>query len=440
MTTSTSMDRQTFLTHLRQSKLVGRRELRDLEQRLPETERGRIVARALVEWGVLTRFQAELLLAGRSSGFVLGQYQILDHLGQGGMGRVFKALHRRMHRTVALKVLAPQVMQSEKAKRLFQREVRATGQLNHPNIVTAYDANHVHGRYFLVMEYVEGLNLDQLVRQRGRLPVGLACDLMRQAALGLQYAYERGTVHRDIKPANLIAQRGPMRGSPYVLKILDFGLARLHDAEDAPPGDDPAAPRKHVVLGTPDFLSPEQARDMHAVDVRSDLYSLGCTFYFLLTGQVPFPGGTKIEKLIRHGTETAAPVESVRPDVSPAVGAVVRKLMAKDMADRYQSPAELAEALEPFAQPGSVEREGVEEPPALISQAEAALDKDSADQSALGTVPPDLSPTPLSVDELPTEQERPAPERGLSLQTVLVWTGAFTLAALLLVLAMLLRA
>jgi serine/threonine-protein kinase len=437
-TTSTSMDRQTFLTHLRQSKLVGRRELRDLEQRLPETERGRIVARALVEWGVLTRFQAELLLAGRSSGFVLGQYRILDQLGQGGMGRVFKALHLRMHRTVALKVLAPQVMQSEKAKRLFQREVRATGQLSHPNIVTAYDANHVHGRYFLVMEYVDGLNLDQLVRQRGRLPVGLACDLIRQAALGLQYAYERGTVHRDIKPANLIAQRGPMRGSPYVLKILDFGLARLHDAEEAQTPSDSVVTAKRVVLGTPDFLSPEQARDTHAVDVRSDLYSLGCTFYFLLAGQVPYPGGTKIEKLIRHGTETAAPVESIRPDVSPAVGAVVRKLMAKDMTDRYQSPAELAEALEPFAQPGSVEREGVEEPPELIQP--AALDKDSADQSALGTVPPDLSPTPLSVDELPTEPERPAPERGLSLQTVLVWTGAFTLAALLLVLAMLLRA
>jgi serine/threonine-protein kinase len=359
------------------------------------------------------------------------------------MGRVFKALHLRMRRTVALKVLAPQVMQSEKAKRLFQREVRAAGQLSHPNIVTAYDANHVNGRYFLVMEYVEGLNLDQLVRRRGRLPVGLACDLIRQAALGLQYAYERGMVHRDIKPANLIAQRGPMRGSPYVLKILDFGLARLHDAEDDPqPGGGSIETPKHIVLGTPDFLSPEQARDMHAVDVRSDLYSLGCTFYFLLTGHVPFPGGTKFEKLVRHGTETPAPVESFRPDLPPQVGAIVRRLMAKEMADRYQAPAQLAEALEPLAEPGSVEREGADAPPELTQQpSRPALDEDSADQSALGTLSPDLSPTPLSVDELPSEPLRPGPtdEHGVTWNTVLIWSGAIGLAALLLGLALLLR-
>jgi serine/threonine-protein kinase len=439
MKSTTSMDRQTFLAHLRRSKLLGSREFLDVVERLPETDRGRVVARTLVEWGVLTKFQAEILLAGRSTGFVLGQYRILDQLGQGGMGRVYKALHLRMHRTVALKVLAPQVMQSEKAKKLFQREVRAAGQLTHPNIVTAYDANTVNGRYFLVMEYVNGPNLDQLVRRRGRLPVGLACDLIRQAALGLQYAFERGMVHRDIKPANLLAQRGPTRNSPYVLKILDFGLARLHDVESAE-GGDTILTSKNIVLGTPDFLSPEQARDMHEVDIRSDLYSLGCTFYFLLTGHVPFPGGSKLEKLVRHGSQTPAPVESFRPDISPQVAAIVRRMMAKEMTDRFQTPALLAAALDPFAVPGSVEREGAEDTEevsqeALLRQTEPALSDGSDEESAPVTVPADMAPTPMSEDELPA----PLPRRGPAMMYVLIWSGAIALALLLLVLALLLR-
>jgi serine/threonine-protein kinase len=434
MKSSTSMDRQTFLAHLQRSKLLGGREFLDVVERLPPTDRGRVVARKLVEWGVLTKFQAEILLAGRSNGFVLGQYRILDELGQGGMGRVYKALHLRMHRTVALKVLAPQVMQSEKAKRLFQREVRAAGQLNHPNIVTAYDANQVNGRYFLVMEYVDGPNLDQLVRRRGRLPVGLACDLIRQAALGLQYAFERGMVHRDIKPANLLAQRGPTRNAPYVLKILDFGLARLHDAEPAQ-GGDTILTSKNIVLGTPDFLSPEQARDMHEVDIRSDLYSLGCTFYYLLTGHVPFPGGTKIEKLLRHGSEAPAPVESFRPDINPQVGAIVRRLLAKQMTDRFQTPAQLAAALDPFAVPGSVEREGAEDTEDVTHEALLRRTEPAHGDDAPATLPPDLAPTPLSEDGLPAELPRRTP-----VQTyVLVWSGAIALALLTLGLALLLR-
>jgi serine/threonine-protein kinase len=436
MKSTTSMDRQTFLAHLRRSKLLGSREFSDVVERLPPTDRGRVVARTLVQWGVLTKFQAEILLAGRSSGFVLGQYRILDELGQGGMGRVYKALHERMHRTVALKVLAPQVMQSDKAKRLFQREVRAAGQLTHPNIVTAYDANQVNGRYFLVMEYVDGPNLDQLVRRRGRLPVGLACDLIRQAALGLQYAFERGMVHRDIKPANLLAQRGATRNVPYVLKILDFGLARLHDAE-AEQGDT-ILTSKHVVLGTPDFLSPEQARDMHGVDIRSDLYSLGCTFYYLLTGHVPFPGGTKIEKLLRHGSETPAPVESFRPDVNPQVGTVVRRLLAKQMTDRFQTPAHLAAALEPFAVPGSVEREGAEDTEEVLHEAQLRRTESAHDDEddAPATLPPDLAPTPLSEDDLPVQ---PLSRRSPAVRNILIWSGAIALALLVLGLALLLR-
>jgi serine/threonine protein kinase len=346
------MDRQTFLSNLRQSGLVTGEQMAKVVPRLPDTNKGVILARALIEHGLLTRFQAELLLVGRTSGFHLGQYRILDHLGRGGMGRVFKAEHQTMNRVVAIKVLAPHLVKTPKAQQLFQREVRAAAKLVHPNIVTAYDANQIGDRCYLVMEFVDGPNLEQLVRHQGPLPVGLACDFIRQTAAGLQYAHEVGMVHRDIKPANLLAQR-PAGGSPYTscsIKILDFGLARLHTmTPDGTPAGDSIMSAENTVLGTPDYLSPEQARNLHQVDIRSDLYSVGCTFYYLLSGRVPFPGGTTLEKLVRHTTETPTPVEQLRPDVSPAVAAVVRRLMAKDPRQRYQTPAELVATLAPFA-------------------------------------------------------------------------------------------
>jgi serine/threonine protein kinase len=345
------MDSETFLEHLRQSGLIAEKDLDAALERVPVSERGRSVARALVQLGLLTKFQAELLLVGRTNGFVLGQYRILDQLGQGGMGRVFKAEHLTMGRTVAIKVLAPQHTRTEKARHLFMREVRAAGKLMHPNIVTAHDANEVDGRHYLVMEYIDGPNLDQLVRERGQLPMGLACDIVRQAASGLQCAFEHGMVHRDIKPSNLLLQRtGTTLSSGYLVKILDFGLARLGDVAEGA-GAASGSSGKHVIMGTPDYLSPEQARALHLVDIRSDLYSLGCTFYFLLTGQVPFPGGTAVEKLLRHSNEDVVPVEQQRPDLPQVVADIVHCLLAKDPAHRYQTPAELVLDLVPHAAP-----------------------------------------------------------------------------------------
>jgi serine/threonine-protein kinase len=346
------MDRQTFLCNLRQSGLVTGEQMAKVVHRLPDSDKGAVLARVLIEQGLLTRFQAELLLIGRTNGFHLGQYRILDHLGRGGMGRVFKAEHQTMNRVVAIKVLAPHLVKTPKAQQLFQREVRAAAKLVHPNIVTAYDANQIGDRCYLVMEYVDGPNLEQLVRQQGPLPFGVACDFIRQASTGLQYAHELGMVHRDIKPANLLAQR-PTGNSPYascVIKILDFGLARLHTmSPDGTPTGDSIMSAENTVLGTPDYLSPEQARNLNQVDIRSDLYSLGCTLYYLLSGKVPFPGGTTLEKLVRHSTENPVPVEQLRPDASPPVAAIVRKLMAKDPRQRFQTPSELAGALAPFA-------------------------------------------------------------------------------------------
>jgi serine/threonine-protein kinase len=356
MPTQPSVDRQTFLANLRKSGLVSEEQLAKASPRLPSSAQGEIVAIALVEMGLLTRFQADRLLAGRTSGFFVGQYRILDELGRGGMGRVYKAQHRTMQRLVALKVLAPNLLQTERAKDLFLREVRAAGQLVHPHIVTAYDANNAGGRYYLVLEYVDGPNLEQLVRQQGPLPVGLACEYVRQAALGLQHAHEARMVHRDIKPANLLVQR-PGDGTPGVVKVSDFGLARLQVPGTRDPGISESNPgtivtRENAVMGTPDYLSPEQSRDLHSTDIRSDLYSLGCTFYFLLTGRVPFPGGTVLDKLIRHNAEQPAPITKFRTDVTPPVLAVVSRLLDKNPADRFQTPAELAQALEPLARTG----------------------------------------------------------------------------------------
>jgi serine/threonine protein kinase len=349
MTTPRHVSRRAFLSHLRRSGLLSAEELSQAQQLLPEVTRGRLLARALVEKGVLTRFQAERLLIGRTDGFVLDQYVVLEELGRGGMGWVFKARHRTMNRVVALKVLAPGLTKTERAQEMFLREVRAVAQLVHPNLVTAFDANLVGDRYYLVLEYVDGPNLDQLVRTRGPLAVGQACDFIRQAASGLQCAHTAGMVHRDIKPANLLVQRQAADGGPGLVKVSDFGLARLQEGADAGPGGGTLVTRPNTVMGTPDFLSPEQARNLHNTDIRSDLYSLGCTFYYLLTGQVPFPGGTSLEKLIRHNTEQPAPVEELRPEVPAAVAAIVRRLLAKKPEDRFRTPAEVATALEPFS-------------------------------------------------------------------------------------------
>src|SRR5262245_54066408 len=277
-----SIDRQTFLAYLRQSRLVSDERLGQIARGFPNRKTGRDLALALIDDGSLTRFQTSRLMLGRPDGFVLGQYRILDQLGRGGMGRVFKALHVPMNRVVALKVLAPELLQTDRAVDLFLHEVRAVGRLQHPNVVTAYDANQINGRSYLVMEFVDGPNLDQLVRRQGPLSVGLACDYVKQAANGLQSAHQLGMLHRDLKPANVLVQwRGQAGGdSPGPVKISDFGQARLGQPYDANVPRATILTKENTVMGTADYLSPEQSRDLHKTDVRSDLYALGCTFYY----------------------------------------------------------------------------------------------------------------------------------------------------------------
>jgi len=285
----------------------------------PDVESASATAQSLIAGGFLTRFQVERLLAGRTDGFILGQYAILDQVGRGAMGRVFKAKHRTMNRFVAIKVLSADVTRTAPARDTFHREVRAAASLNHPNIVTAYDANEVGERFYLVLEFVDGPNLDVLVRQRGPLPVAEACEIVRQAALGLQHAHEHGMVHRDVKPANLLIARPSKTVPGCVVKIADFGIARLQPPQ-AHSGRTPATPASGI-LGTPDFVAPEQAHDPRKADHRADLYSLGCVFYFLLTGRVPFPGGTALEKVARQQHESPQPIHQFRADVPPQVAA-----------------------------------------------------------------------------------------------------------------------
>jgi serine/threonine-protein kinase len=348
-----TINSQVFLAHLQQSGLVSESQFVEIRKKASALSTGPQLAHALVEQGLLTPFQADRILRGRATGFLLGPYRILDQIGRGGMGRVYKAEHRTMGRIVALKLLQPSVLSTKRATELFQHEVRAIAQLQHPNIVTAYDANEIDGRFFLVLEYVDGPNLEQLVKQQGPLSVGLACDYIRQAANGLQCAHQRKMLHRDIKPANILIQPQGGNGSPGLIKISDFGLARLAAPNSTLASQDSnhktILAKENSVMGTPDYLSPEQSRDLHKVDIRSDLYSLGCTFYFLLTGSVPFPGGTQMDKLIRHATERPRSITEFRCDVPPPVIAIVERLLAKKPEQRYNTPAELADALAPYA-------------------------------------------------------------------------------------------
>jgi serine/threonine protein kinase len=289
-------------------------------------------------------------------------YEILGELGRGGMGIVYKARHLGRNQIVAVKVFRRERLAHPEALRRFRREAQAAARLSHPNIVVVYESDQDGDTHFLAMEYVAGITLQNLVEYNGPLPPALACDFVRQAALGLQHAVEQALVHRDIKPANLMVvapnlalpqsrQRIPLPPRPLV-KILDMGVARLYQMRDLGEDSLTTLTRDGAVIGTPDYIAPEQLEDPHKADIRADLYSLGCTFYFLLSGRVPFPGGTLIQKLDRQRWETPPSVDQLRPEVPAAVASVVRKLMAKHPDDRYRTPGELADALEQLTRTG----------------------------------------------------------------------------------------
>ncbi len=308
-----------------------------------------VLAEQMIRDGLMTRFQADQFLEGKSRGFLIGNYKVMERIGAGGMALVYLCEHRQMRRRVAIKVLPTSFAKDEEYLKRFEREARAVAALEHPNIVRAYDIDHDSDLHFLVMEYVDGRPLHEIVKRGGPLPFGVAAEYARQAALGLQHAHEAGLVHRDIKPGNLMVDRTGM------VKILDMGLARFQQEEGA-------EVLTRGMLGTPDYLAPEQARDSHTVDIRADIYSLGCTLFYLLAGRPPFEG-TPAQKIAFHQSSDPPPLIGMfRPDTPEALEQIVQKMMAKDPAERYQTPAEVAEALAPLAEPPTAPSPGVETP------------------------------------------------------------------------------
>jgi serine/threonine protein kinase len=279
-----------------------------------------------------------MLLAGKWRNFILsGKYKVLCPLGSGGMGHVYLCEHQVMRRRVAVKVLSPRLGDATSLER-FHREARAVAQLKHPNIVGGYDVDQDGDLHFLVMEYIDGSTFQAIVKKYGPMEPMRASHYIRQAALGLQHAHEAGLVHRDVKPSNLLLDRSG------TVKILDMGLARFYREE----ADDLSARHNQGPVGTMDYMAPEQALNSHQVDIRADIYSLGATFYFLLAGRSPFQGRTTLQKMLCHQFERSQPIRELRPEVDEELAAIVDRMMAKEPAERYPVPAEVADALAPW--------------------------------------------------------------------------------------------
>jgi hypothetical protein len=295
----------------------------------------------------VARFQETISQAAvretRSAPERLGSYELLQPLGEGGMGVVYKARHIHLNKVVALKLLPSERLSNPQAVARFQREMVAAGALTDGHIVAALDAGESEGRHYLAMEFVEGLNLGEVVRRYGPLSVADACEVVRQAALGLQHAHERGLTHRDIKPSNLMLARGGQ------VKVLDLGLARFLSA-DRQSGSDVTATGQ--VVGTVDYIAPEQVENPRSADIRADVYSLGCTLYFLLAGRSPFSGpayASVHKKLMAHAREPIPPLREQRPKLPQGLVRVVERMVAKQPAARFATPQEVAEAVAPLA-------------------------------------------------------------------------------------------
>ena len=329
-----------FVKQLEDSGILAGDTLKDFVPPKASPKDAEELARELVRQKKLTKFQAELFWQGKGKSLVLGNYVLLEKIGQGGMGAVYKAEHRRMKRTVAIKMLPPSAMKNAAAKARFQREVEAAAKLRHPNIVAADDADEANGIHFLVMECVDGSDLSALVKKNGPFSVHQAVNYILQAARGLEYAHRKGVVHRDIKPSNLLLD------SEGTVKILDMGLARIDAGGDV--ATQAELTGTGTVMGTVDYMAPEQALSTKSADARADIYSLGCSLFYLLTGKATYDGETLMAKLLAHRESPIPVLRSVVPDVSEQVEAVFQKMVAKKVEGRYQTMTEVIADLERY--------------------------------------------------------------------------------------------
>ncbi len=354
-----------FLDQLTGSGLLSADDVSSALSALPNDQQpqdGEQLARELVKQKKLTKFQAEQIYGGKGKSLTLGNYVILDKLGQGGMGMVLKAEHKRMKRLVALKVMSPAAVKTPDSLKRFHREVEAAAKLRHPNIVAADDADEAKGTHFLVMEYVEGSDLSVLVKKHGPLPVEQAVKCIIQAARGLEFAHEQGVIHRDIKPANLLID------AKGTVKILDMGLARIDDSVGGS-SEGAGLTSTGTIMGTVDYMSPEQAMDTKHADARSDIYSLGCSLYYLLTGKCLYDGDTIMKKLMAHrespipelsgecgvrsGEQDHGVMPSTPHSAPPTLNSVFKRMVAKKPEDRPQTMTQVIAELERCLSGGS---------------------------------------------------------------------------------------
>jgi serine/threonine-protein kinase len=325
-----------FLKLLGDSGILSSQDLRSLQAQIPAENRrqdAQELAHELVRDKKLTPFQANALCTGKPQRFILGNYVLLEKIGAGSMGMVYKAEHRRMKRIVAIKVLPRATFKDPEVLKRFHREVEAAARLTHPNIVAAYDADEAHRVHFLAMEFVEGTDLARHVNEHGPMPTEKAIDCILQAARGLEHAHARGIIHRDVKPSNLLLD------THGTVKILDMGLARMEEGLNSVDTDATAPPLTTVrsVIGTVDFMSPEQAVDSRQASFASDVYSLGITFYFLLTAKAAYGGKTHMARILAHRDAPIPSLCAARPDVPPQIDAIFRRMVAKTKEARYAS-------------------------------------------------------------------------------------------------------
>jgi serine/threonine protein kinase len=342
-----------YVANLVRSGLLSAEEMADFLKSLPRERQPRDaqeLARELVRADKLTKFQAASVYQGRTKGWILGDYAVVDKIGSGGMGEVFKARHRTMNRMVAVKILAPRATASPASLGRFEREVRAAAKLMHPNIVTALDAGQQGQLHYLVMEYVEGQSLTALLNEHGTMPVERAIDCVLQVGRGLEYAHSKGVIHRDIKPGNLLIDNSG------TVKILDMGLALTVAGTGSQPAE--RLTGSNQALGTCDYMAPEQADDTHEIDQRVDIYALGCTLCQLLTGDPPYVRNSLIKVLLAHREAPVPSLREARAEVPLALDSVFQKMLAKKPDDRYRSMTEVIAELDNCLEPEGASDEG----------------------------------------------------------------------------------
>lgn len=394
------------------SKLMVAKDVRAVYQRwTAEAKKSASDTAAFSRWLVagkyLTEYQAGLLLRGKPDNFFFNDYKLMERIGKGRMAGIYKAVHQ-LGQIVAIKVLPPSRAKEPESFGRFQREARLAIKLKHPNAVRTFQTGTANGLHYLVMEYLDGETLDEVLARRKQLAPGEAARVVYQALLGLQHIQEQDMVHRDLKPANLMLVPGQVRGQPdttvrATVKILDIGLGRALFDEGAPgAGENFNLTTAGDMLGEPDYLAPEQARDAHGSDIRADIYSLGCVLYHCLTGQPPFPDTNKVRQMVRHATEQAKPVKEFNAAIPDTFQAIINQMMAKDPAQRFPTPERAAQALQGLITSGQEVQKPVEEEKKMqdyLTWLDGSVDELAAAQAAQAPAPAAAAPMAIPLPQ-----------------------------------------